>query len=162
MSNLKTFTGSVKYNESADSNKYIIWDSASVKESELAISKGARPKISPFWEGNIDWRKGDIVYSYSEEEWNELKKCKDDIIYFATKYVQLKTPDGYANVELRDYQKKLLLHFHENKESIVLAPRQVGKCIAGETRVIILYDGKIIKFLKRLISIISQYLKINK
>lgn len=109
--------------------KKIVWNAEKVQACKQAIQQGMITKIHPFFDGDVNWKRGEIVYEYSKEEQDEIKRCKRDILYFAEKYCYLMTDNGYANVNLRDYQKEMLTNFasKENRFHAVLASRQIGK-----------------------------------
>jgi hypothetical protein len=68
----------------------------------------------------------------------ELIKCRDDIFYWAEKYVKVKHPKlGVIKVNFkgRDYQKNFLRSYQDHRHTIVLAARQMGKCIFSSTMV---------------------------
>lgn len=61
----------------------------------------------------------------------ELKRCKDDIIYFAEKYFRIVSlKDGLTIVKLYDKQRQLLNFIKDNKRVVCLASRQSGKTTA--------------------------------
>ena len=105
----------------------LIWDKEKVDECYEQIVNGVKPKLSPFFDGNISWKRANLVYRYTDWEINEIRKCATDIIYFAETYCMLMTDKGYSKIELRPYQKKMLLAFQDNRFNIVLASRQIGK-----------------------------------
>lgn len=108
----------------------IIWTSESVDFALDMYKNGQKPGYSPFFEGNIDLRRGDIVFQYTDEEIQEIIKCKRNIIYFIEKYCRVKRPDGkIGNIKLRRYQYKQLKDFLENDEIILGWSRQSGKTI---------------------------------
>ncbi|MFW6377030.1 MAG: hypothetical protein ACOCZ5_00145 [bacterium] len=77
---------------------------------------------------------------FTKEMIDEYIKCKEDIIYFAEKYVYITTLDkGNVKITLWDYQKKILKAFiepPENKRHIILMqPRQSGKCFCDDTMI---------------------------
>lgn len=122
--------------ENDDSANKLVWSTKSVNELLLALDKGYRPKIAlPFYEGKQFLRKGNIVFEYTEAEISELAKCANDIVYFAEKYAVVMTDDGVQQVQLRDYQKKLLYDFQHNRFNVVLASRQMGKCSLYNTKI---------------------------
>lgn len=122
--------------ESTEEASKLIWSTKSVNELLLALDKGYRPKVPlPFYEGKQFLRKGNIVFEYTEEEIAELARCANDIVYFAEKYAVVMTDDGVQQVKLRDYQKQMLSDFQHNRFNIVLASRQMGKCLFHNTRV---------------------------
>ena len=45
-------------------------------------------KNSPFKDNDPVWKKANIVFEYTPEELDEIRKCKADPVYFAGKYVK--------------------------------------------------------------------------
>lgn len=113
----------------------IVWDSEKVREAEEAISKGRKYAIngrivSPYFEKIKDVKAPDLVFKYSKEELDEVKKCRNDIEYFAEKYCKIKTEDGkWKSFKLRGYQKKYLKNTTDNRYMVLLSSRQVGKTV---------------------------------
>jgi hypothetical protein len=108
----------------------VIWTTQSVEWALEMYRNGQKPSHSPFYFGNIDLRKGDIVFQYTHEEIQELKRCKKNILYFIEKYCRVKRPDGKIGlIKLRRYQYKQLKDFLENDEIILGWSRQSGKTI---------------------------------
>src|SRR3972149_4252870 len=106
------------------------WTSKRVSEMLTLLEEGYElPKNNPFWDGNPDFRLGNIVFEYTPEEYEELRKCKADVIYFANKYCYAMTDEGIQNIQLRDYQEDVLRDLQENRFCVFLAPRQIGKTI---------------------------------
>jgi hypothetical protein len=70
---------------------------------------------------------------FAESEWTmqriqELKRCQEDPIYFITNYVMIQHPTkGTIPMALFDYQLEMIDTIHNNKDSIILASRQLGK-----------------------------------
>jgi hypothetical protein len=68
------------------------------------------------------------VHNYTEEQIIELKKCADDIEYFAENYFTIVHVDkGKIKIPLYDYQKALLKQFGKERFNIVTQSRQSGK-----------------------------------
>jgi hypothetical protein len=66
------------------------------------------------------------------DEQQESVRCALDVHYFTEKYCKVKTEDGSINnILLRDYQKEMLDNFVNNRFSILMASRQVGKTISS-------------------------------
>jgi hypothetical protein len=108
----------------------VVWSTKSVELALGEMLAGRSVKRSPFYEGNPDWRKGDIVFKYSEWEINEIQKCSANILYFINTYCKVKRPDGeIGTINLRRYQYKQILDFIENDEIILGWSRQSGKTI---------------------------------
>jgi hypothetical protein len=66
-----------------------------------------------------------------------------DVTHFANNYCKVKVEDGtYKIIKLRDYQYEILEMFDENKFNILMASRQIGKCMEHTTPLVI-YDKKL-------------------
>lgn len=64
----------------------------------------------------------------TKEHIEELRRCMNDPVYFAEKYIKIVNIDtGLQNIKLYPYQKRLLKGLHENRQSIILSCRQSGK-----------------------------------
>lgn len=112
----------------------ISWSTEKVEQLKLSMDEGYRPKGgTPFYDGNPDLRKGNILFDYTAHELEEIKKCAADICYFANHYCTVMTDEGLRTIELRDYQYEMLEHFKANRFSICLASRQIGKCLSPQT-----------------------------
>jgi hypothetical protein len=107
------------------------WTSHKVEQLMLAIDEGYKPKSTPFYEGNPNLRKGNIVFNYTDEEIREIKKCAKDIVYFANTYCTVMTDEGLQTINLRPYQENMLRQFQAERFNICLASRQVGKTICS-------------------------------
>jgi hypothetical protein len=57
----------------------------------------------------------------------EIKKCMDDITYFAEKYFTIVSHKGKEIIQLYPKQRELIQSITENQNTIVLASRQTGK-----------------------------------
>lgn len=117
----------IKEDESGKIAKRMIWSTESLNLAIKGLEEGKKLKANPFYENNTRLLKGDLVFERTEEEIEEWKKCKNDILYFAEKYCKLMTPEGIQHIHLRDYQKKYLRHLEKNRLSIYLACRQCSK-----------------------------------
>jgi len=91
-------------------------------------------------------RKG-IKFAMTPEELQEYIKCKLSVYYFAENYCKIKLQDGtIGQMTLRDYQKDIIKLYTENRYSILMASRQVGKCNSFISRVLCKNnDGSIFK-----------------
>ena len=107
------------------------WTSNKVEKLMLALDEGYKPKSTPFYEGNPNLRKGNIVFNYTDEEIREIKKCAKDIVYFANTYCTVMTDDGLQTINLRPYQEEMLRQFQAERFNVCLASRQVGKTICS-------------------------------
>ena len=85
---------------------------------------------NPWFSSEIGLRKSGITFMMAEDEIQEYIRCKLDIHYFAEKYCRIKTEDGsIQNIKLRDYQKGILDLYNNNRFSILMGSRQIGKTI---------------------------------
>jgi len=116
--------------EKEEQDNRVVWTTEKVEQTIEAIENGYEVP-HPFYEGHSAYKKGNIVYEYTDMEMSELKKCARDIVYFANKYCQVMTDEGYTKIELRPYQEDMLRSFQANRFNICLAPRQVGKTICS-------------------------------
>ena len=107
------------------------WTSYKVEQLILALDEGYKPKSTPFYEGNPNLRKGNIVFNYTPEEIKEIKKCATDIVYFANTYCTVMTDEGLQTIKLRPYQEDMLRQFQAERFNVCLASRQVGKTICS-------------------------------
>ena len=107
------------------------WSSESVEQLMFAIEEGYKPASTPFYEGNPNLRKGNIVFNYTSAEIKEIKKCAKDIVYFANTYCTVMTDHGLQTINLRPYQEDMLRQFQAERFNVCLASRQVGKTICS-------------------------------
>lgn len=74
-----------------------------------------------------------IKRAYAETEYNpqniqDLARCMKDPIYFMTNFVWITDPKtGPTLFKLFDYQVEMVNAIHENKDTVMLASRQLGK-----------------------------------
>lgn len=130
-------------------SKQIVFSTKRIEELEADYQIGIQPvgKFSPYLKGNMGVRKGGIAFAMTKEEQDEYIKCAVDINYFAEKYCKIKLEDGSTNnMRLRDYQKEILDLFNNNRFSILLASRQIGKCFSHSSAIVICGEnGKVVK-----------------
>ena len=107
------------------------WSSKKVDQLMAAIEEGYKPKSTPFYEGNPNLRKGNIVFEYTNKELQEIQKCARDIVYFANNYCTVMTDEGLQTITLRPYQENMLRQFQKERFNVCLASRQVGKTIGS-------------------------------
>lgn len=107
-----------------------VWNAKLVEEVRDKIVNGKTVLGgTPFYEGDIDYRAGDIIYDYSQEELREIAKCATDVVYFANNYCQSMTDDGVQRIKLRDYQEEVLRGYQNHRFTVFLASRQIGKTV---------------------------------
>ena len=112
------------------SQQGIVWTSQSVEWSLEAMKMGQQLKRSPFYEGNPDLRKGELVFQYTDWEYEEVLKCAKNILYFIETYCKVKRPDGkIGTIKLRRYQYRQIKDYLESDETILGWSRQSGKTI---------------------------------
>lgn len=62
----------------------------------------------------------------------ELKRCREDPIYFMRNYVVIQHPTkGAIKFDMFDYQERFVRTMHENRSVITLQPRQCGKTLTA-------------------------------
>ena len=121
----------VKDDTSGVKARRMIWSSTSLDLALKGIEQGKKLIANPFYENNTKLLKGDLVFERTQEEINEWKRCKNDIVYFVEKYCKLMTPEGIKHVYLRDYQIDYLKHLEKNRLSVLLSARQAGKTVTS-------------------------------
>ena len=73
---------------------------------------------------------------YTSQTIQDLRRCLTDPIFFIEKFVMVHAPTkGKVPMVLYEYQKEMLLGIHNHKETIILASRQLGKCVVGCTSI---------------------------
>lgn len=97
-----------------------------IKEYELG---NGMELAHPFWNKDINWRKPYLDFQCTEEEVIELKRCKEDIVYFANNYVKVVNPTGLINLKLRRFQEEALRTIQENRFTKINFERQTGKTL---------------------------------
>jgi hypothetical protein len=80
------------------------------------------------YNGNSQVKADGVQQNFTAFEIQEYQKCMADPVYFTKTYVKIIHVDhGLVPFGLYPYQEKMFNHFNDNRFSIVLAPRQVGK-----------------------------------
>ena len=80
--------------------------------------------------------RSDINISWTPERLAELKKCKQDLRYFAETYFFIVTLDeGKRKIDLYIPQKRILKALAKFRFVVTCASRQCGKCFAHNTSV---------------------------
>lgn len=120
------FFNPVKVDESGKIARRMIWSTKSIEAALQGIREGRQLIANPFYMGNTKLLKPDLNFKRTPEEIADFIRCKNDIIYFATK-CKLMTPEGIEYITLRDYQEDYLRHLEKNQLSIFLSCRQSGK-----------------------------------
>jgi hypothetical protein len=121
-----------------DDTNTSMWTSVRIAKLMEEIDNGMDIKglhNSPFKDNDINLKRASMPFEYTPEEWDELTKCKHDLLYFAWNYCMIQTDSGVQLIKdaggLRDFQEEILLSFKENKYNILMASRQVGKSVTS-------------------------------
>jgi hypothetical protein len=123
-----------KKNQGPESNAVITTERVNEimykEEHALKLSRGEKL----WFNGQIGVRRRGIKFAMTPDELDEYIKCKLSIYYFAEHYCKIKREDGtVGKMKLRDYQEDILRLYTENRYSILMASRQVGKCFSYDT-----------------------------
>lgn len=85
---------------------------------------------------NDKLKKAHIKIPYTQEQVDEFIKCQKDVKYFIENYVKIVSLDhGLVNFDMYDFQRELIDGFTENRFSINLLARQMGKCLGSNINV---------------------------
>ena len=123
--------------------KRIVWDTPKIEEAARKMDDGYILKSyeMPFFEGREGLKKAKLSFRLSDTELDEYMKCKLDMNHFFENYCFVKSEDGdFHKIQLRDYQEDMIDLFKSNKLNILMASRQVGKCVDFSTEVDIMTD----------------------
>ena len=78
--------------------------------------------------GNPNLKKAGTEIQFTKKQVEEWIKCKNDPLYFACNYMQIINLDeGLVPFSMYDFQKEILMDFHNNRFNIAKLPRQTGK-----------------------------------
>ena len=81
--------------------------------------------------GNPNVKRDGVAEQWTQESILEYKKCMDNPIYFAEKYVKVISLDeGLVPFILYPYQREMFERFNEHRFNVILACRQSGKSIS--------------------------------
>ena len=114
--------------------RQMIFTTKLVDESTDKINDGVVVKRyqNPWLKSEVGLRRAGASFKMTPDEQQEYVRCALDVHYFTEKYCKVKTEDGSIdNIILRDYQKEMLDSFVNNRFSILMASRQVGKTISS-------------------------------
>lgn len=80
------------------------------------------------YNNNPNLRAANVKMQYDHYQLSEIIKCKSDPVYFIKKYVRVVNVDkGFVPLELYDFQVELVKTFHNNRKTIGMLGRQLGK-----------------------------------
>lgn len=89
------------------------------------------------YQGNSNLKRAGVQINFTQEMLEEYVKCKNDPLYFVENYMKIVHVDeGLVNFEMFDYQKEMLEHIDDNRYSILLTARQIGKALDIETPIL--------------------------
>jgi hypothetical protein len=81
-----------------------------------------------FYRGSKHVPVAGAQYEFTADMIQEMKKCKDDIVYFAENYFFIVSLDrGKEKISLYEAQKRVLRTFVRERHAIVCSSRQIGK-----------------------------------
>ena len=82
--------------------------------------------------GNPNVKRDGVLQKWTPDLLKEYKRCMNDPVYFAEKYVKVISLDqGLVPFLLYPYQKDMFNQFQQNRFNVVLACRQSGKSISA-------------------------------
>jgi hypothetical protein len=87
-------------------------------------------KNKQFYLGNKNLPRPEAQFDYaSNPKWvSDIQKCKKNILYFAENFFYIVNLDrGKEQIQLYNYQKKILRSLRDNRFVVLLASRQIGK-----------------------------------
>lgn len=94
----------------------------------MAIMVVKQKKQTIGFKGNLSLRNISEQIELTDWQIEELKKCRADFEYFIDNYVYIINLDkGECLFKLYKYQRKVLRHFHKNRNTILMTSRQQGK-----------------------------------
>ena len=81
-------------------------------------------------------KKTDVTLQLTEDQIREFILCSQNPIYFIEQYVKIITLDkGFINISLYPFQKQAIDDINQNRQVILKAGRQLGKCFFINTQV---------------------------
>lgn len=84
--------------------------------------------MSKYYNANPQLKASGVPVQFTQEQVLEYIKCKDDPIYFITKYCRIISLDkGLIGFDLFDYQKRFIESIHKENRVVSMQPRQMGK-----------------------------------
>jgi hypothetical protein len=126
--------------------RQMVFTTKLVDESTDKINDGIVVKRyqNPWLKSEVGLRRAGVSFRMTPDEQQEYVRCALDVHYFVEKYCKVKREDGsVGSIKLRDYQKEILDSFVNNRFSILMASRQVGKTISSSIFMLhkILFDN---------------------
>lgn len=139
MSNSGGFSSMRLSKMNSDGEDNFIWNTEKINKILDAIENEGLDvrnlSNTPFKDNDITQKKPNLAFEYSPEELEELRKSKEDVLYFADNYCHIMTNNGVKLLRdtpgLRDFQEEILKSFDANKLNILMASRQIGKSVTS-------------------------------
>src|SRR3990167_9654598 len=79
---------------------------------------------------NPQLKRAHATDEYTPHMVHELRKGRDDPVYFMKNYVKIQHPKrGTIKFDLFEYQERFIRHMQENRFTVTLQPRQCGKTL---------------------------------
>jgi len=86
------------------------------------------------YRGNPNLKRSGTKINFTKKQVKEYAKCKNDVKYFAEKYMKIVSLDeGLVTINLYDYQKNFLDMLNTNRFVAAVQCRQSGKCVSLNT-----------------------------
>jgi len=80
--------------------------------------------------GNTKIKREGVKMIFTPEMIQEYDKCKNDIVYFCREYIKIVHVDrGLIDFDMYDFQEDFINNINDNRFSVSLCSRQVGKSI---------------------------------
>jgi hypothetical protein len=117
-----------------EQERQMVFTTKLVEEATDKINDGIVLKRyqNPWLKGEVGIKRSGISFRMIAEEQQEYIRCALDIHHFTEKYCKTKREDGSVGaIKLRDYQEEMLDSFVNNRFSILMASRQVGKTVSS-------------------------------
>lgn len=93
-----------------------------------------RFKESNCYLSNTKLKRDGVKLNYTKEQIEEIIKCREDVLYFANNYIKIISLDkGLVLFDTYDFQDEMLEAMDNNRFSIFLLARQMGKCLSYST-----------------------------
>ena len=87
------------------------------------------------YNGNKLLRHAGVAIAFTPEQVQEWIRCRDDPIYFVSKYVKIVTLDhGLQPMNPYEFQKEIITKALSVKKLLVKTARQNGKCVEKNTK----------------------------
>lgn len=89
---------------------------------------------SYYYRGSKNVPVAGAQYEFTADMIDELRKCKEDILYFAENFFYIVNLDrGKEKIQLYEAQRNMLMSMISTRFSVNLAARQSGKCLQSNT-----------------------------